>query len=172
VAARGLRDATGGAAEPAESERGVAVDRSDADRIVARLREALPAERHQVLVEYVAQQVASVLRLENKGAVDPGERLMDLGLDSLMAVELRTRLGIGLSLPQGLPATLVFEHPTVEAIARFLLPVVAGEARADDTDVVGDGRGAAPGTAADLEGLSDDDVMELLVKKLERLENP
>jgi acyl transferase domain-containing protein/SAM-dependent methyltransferase len=170
--ARGIRGATRVVAEMAESEGVGAAGRFDADAIAARLREALPAERHQVLVEYVAQQVAGVLRLEAGGAIDPRERLMDLGLDSLMAVELRTRLGFGLGLPQGLPATLVFEHPTVEAIARFLLPVVAGEAMNDGADVVDGGRGAAPPAAARLEGLSDDDVMDLLVKKLESLEKP
>jgi hypothetical protein len=133
--------------------------------VVARLREALPAERHQVLVEFVARHVAAVLRLDDAGAVGSRERLMDLGLDSLMAVELRTRLALGLGLSSGLPATLVFDHPTADAIARFLLPAAVVEAPPPAAAPV---EAAAP--AATVEGLSDDEVMDLLLKKLESLE--
>jgi hypothetical protein len=163
----------GGGARAASVEIGV-VDASSAasgaqpaygEDVVARLREALPAERHQVLVEFVARHVAAVLRLDDAGAVGSRERLMDLGLDSLMAVELRTRLALGLGLSSGLPATLVFDHPTADAIARFLLPAAVVEAPPPAAAPV---EAAAP--AATVEGLSDDEVMDLLLKKLESLE--
>ena len=46
--------------------------------------------------------------------------LMDLGLDSLMAVQLRDLLGRHLVLPARLPATLMFDHPTIDTLAGFL----------------------------------------------------
>jgi acyl transferase domain-containing protein/SAM-dependent methyltransferase len=161
--------------EPAAAERldGAPSAGMPGDEIVARLLQALAGERHGLLVDYVAGHVAGVLRLGDAGGVDPHERLMDLGLDSLMAVELRTRLALGLGLPRGLPATLVFDHPTVEDIARFLLPMIEGTAT---TGRVGQGRDAAPAppveTTSAIDELSDDDVMDLLVKKLESLEKP
>ena len=58
---------------------------------------ASPAgEQHEALIGYVREAVARVLRLDAPEELDRRHRLMDLGVDSLMALELRQRLGVGL----------------------------------------------------------------------------
>ncbi|MDI3284216.1 type I polyketide synthase [Polyangium sp. 15x6] len=84
-------------------------------------------ERERVLVELVRKEAAAVLGAKSQ-AVDPERPLQDLGLDSLMAIELRNRLGAETGLR--LPATLLFDHPTPTALAKLLRSEILGEEEA------------------------------------------
>ncbi|MGQ5640933.1 MULTISPECIES: type I polyketide synthase, partial [unclassified Streptomyces] len=91
------------------------------------LREQLLArpetERLPHLTELVQREAATVLGVSATGGVGAQQVLKELGMDSLMAVELRRRLSAesGLSLP----STLAFDHPTPSAIAALLLAKLA-----------------------------------------------
>jgi acyl carrier protein len=81
---------------------------------------ALPEhQRTAAAWEKVRATAAAVLGHADAGALAVDTGFMDLGLDSLMAVELRNRLqrAIGVALP----ATVVFEHPTPRLLGDFLL---------------------------------------------------
>ena len=68
----------------------------------------------------VRHELAAVLGLARPNALAPDVDLRSLGLDSLMAVELRNRLQTAAATR--LPATFVFDHPTPAALARALAP--------------------------------------------------
>ena len=130
-----------------------------------RLIEAPESRRAPLLAAHVTTRVARVLGLDGRSALDPRRPLQEIGLDSLMAVELRNLLRADLELDTPLTPTLVFDHPTVEAIAEYLVRDVLALAPADAaTD---DAPAAAPIEALDqIEQLSDEEVERLFAQRL------
>lgn len=108
------------------------------------LEQAPPARRTGLLSAHVRRQVAKVLSLGPAHPLDPRQPLQELGLDSLMAVELRTLLAAGLELPRGLPATLAFDHPSIHAITGFLARELFGKSSAPAASGHGGGDAAEP----------------------------
>jgi acyl carrier protein len=86
---------------------------------VARLLAAAPGDRQALLIEHLRGQVASVLELPPSHRLDPEGNLDELGLDSLMAIELRNALQETLGC--SLPATLLYENQTLVTLAQYLL---------------------------------------------------
>ena len=98
-----------------------AVPAAPASELAARLREIPEAEREALLAGHVREQVRSVLQLAEPPPADVG--FFDLGMDSLMAVEVRDRLKRDLSgaLPEdAIPNTLTFDYPNAARLARYL----------------------------------------------------
>jgi acyl carrier protein len=123
---------------------------------------ALPdASRRTALIEAVAARVRAVLDLPKDAPLPPAIPLKDLGLDSLMAVELRNHLARfgGISLP----ATLAFDHPTLDALASRLSKLWLLEATAAPAE------SPRASVEDDLEGLSDEDAEALLAAELDQL---
>ncbi|MFF3745026.1 type I polyketide synthase [Streptomyces kronopolitis] len=118
----------------------------------------VPAERERQLSDLVRKQVAAVLGHADTSEVEVGRAFRELGFDSLTAVELRNRLNTATGLK--LPATVVFDHPTVKALAGHL-----------ETTLVGHGAGggtalpvpaAAPEAAAPVAPAEDDDAIAIV----------
>ncbi|MFC5666794.1 beta-ketoacyl synthase N-terminal-like domain-containing protein, partial [Kitasatospora misakiensis] len=90
-----------------------------AERPQVRLSTLSPAERGPFLRELVAAEVAAALGHASTEDVETGLSLPELGLDSLAATELSATLQAATGLE--LPATAVFEHSTLDALAAHLL---------------------------------------------------
>jgi myxalamid-type polyketide synthase MxaB len=137
--------------------------------LVQKLDAVTPGERLDVVLTYVREQAAHVLRLNVAELPDPRRPLNELGFDSLMAVELCNALGRGIG--QRLPPTVLFDYPTLDALAGHLaknvlkleMPTIDGapEAEADSL------RAEA---LAEVEGLSEEEMDSLISREMTKLQ--
>jgi NADPH:quinone reductase-like Zn-dependent oxidoreductase len=110
-----------------------------------RLQQLPPGEHLPALIGFVQDEVARVLRLQSPPDVQTG--FTDLGMDSLMAVELRNRLQSELGQRVKLSSTLVFDYPTTAAMAKHLLKMLESDPQASQID--GPGTEDAEGQRSD-----------------------
>jgi malonyl CoA-acyl carrier protein transacylase/acyl carrier protein len=152
---------------------------------------ALPAgERERALLDLVCGTAAVVLGHERPDAIDPRKGFIELGFDSLTAIELRNRLDEVSG--RRLPATLIFDYPSATAVAGFLgtglgdqpsivdSQLAALETALRDTALDESAREklvtrltallasySAPDESADIENASAEDLFALLDEELE-----
>jgi acyl transferase domain-containing protein len=99
-------------------------DRAQLERLRSALEGMTATGQEETMRELVRRQLTTILGAKAPAAPDPARSFRDLGLDSKGALALRDRLrretGVGLA------KTAVFDHPTVEALARHLRLVALG----------------------------------------------
>ncbi|MFE6029786.1 SDR family NAD(P)-dependent oxidoreductase [Streptomyces niveus] len=97
-----------------------------ASALARRLTGTPEEEWPAALLALVRERAAAVLGHADPAAIAADRPFRELGFDSLTAVELRNHLGNAIGMR--LPATLVFDHPTPQAVAGHLLTRVTGPA--------------------------------------------
>ncbi|MGC4897002.1 type I polyketide synthase, partial [Micromonospora sp. DT31] len=98
-------------------------------------------ERRRAVLAVVGAVAAELLGHSSADDVAVDRTFKSMGVDSLGAVELRNRLSAATGLR--LPATLVFDHPTPIAVARYVTTALTGTSTAGSADQ------ALPAAAAD-----------------------
>ncbi|MDQ1288821.1 MAG: hypothetical protein QG622_2387, partial [Actinomycetota bacterium] len=120
--------------------------------------------RREALLSLVLDTVAGVLGHADPLGIDPDRGLLDLGFDSLTAVELRNTLQKATGLR--LPVTLLFDHPSSTAVAEHLGSHFAPADGAADgaADRVDDAAAALD----ELSDADDDELFAFIDRELER----
>ena len=143
-----------------EAERKPCVEERAAQRteVAERLLRASATDRKELLVAYVQQKVLEVLGSEIEQSIDPQQGFFDMGMESLMAVELRNRLASELGI--SLPATLAFKYPTMEDLVEYLAVDLWPAERVEE-------QAAAPSA---LDHLSEDQLEASIADELQKLD--
>ncbi|MER6032200.1 type I polyketide synthase [Streptomyces sp. NPDC001851] len=116
-------------------------------------------ERHRAVLDLVRGHAATALGYATPAGVEAARPFKDVGFDSLTAIELRNLLGRETGLR--LPATLIFDHPTPDALAAHLAAELA-PARA--ATAVEDGLRGLDALESALTGLAQDDPERGLIQ--------
>ncbi|MFD3556733.1 SDR family NAD(P)-dependent oxidoreductase [Streptomyces goshikiensis] len=122
-----------------------------ADGLARRLARVPAAEQEEILLELVRTHLASVLGYGPGQPVDRSRAFKDLGFDSLTSVELRNRLNEATGLR--LPATVLFDHPTPDALVRRLRTEFTSDPAAPEP-AAGEARSAASEEPLAIVGMS------------------
>jgi acyl carrier protein len=116
-----------------------------------RLDDAPPSERPVRLRQFLHDALAGVLGFRSEARIAPQQRFFELGMDSLMSLELRNRLEAELGVK--FPSTLAFDYPSLESLGDHVEELMLGK------------RGAGAGEIQ-LDGLSEDQLAGLLAAEL------
>ena len=141
---------------------------ASADRTIDRLKSAHPRLRRELLADFLHEQLAYAMGIE-KGQIDRRDALMNLGMDSLKAVEAKMFLEDELGL--SLESSLLFDHPTIDALTVALLAALGLDAPAAGQPQVATSAPAATstGSGAAVNTLTTDEVVALLSAELASL---
>ncbi|MGK3968057.1 type I polyketide synthase [Sorangium sp. So ce1667] len=119
-----------------KASRPLAASAPSASSLEQRLASMPPGERERALLDLVRSEVATVLGIRSPSTLDINRPLRELGLDSLMAIELRNRLGTAAGLR--LQATLLFDYPTIAGLVGLIGSRLTKSQHIDPPRVVSD----------------------------------
>ncbi|MBA2682237.1 MAG: SDR family NAD(P)-dependent oxidoreductase, partial [Ktedonobacteraceae bacterium] len=141
------------------------------------LAEADPTRQQTLLEDFLRQQIAQVLRMV-PSKIDRHTSFRILGLESLVAVELRNRLENNLGV--ALPVTIVWTYPTVQTLAEYLLIKLTSELVEEETTAEieeaqaqhSDNQQLRESTdASNMEHLTDEEISQLLIEELQDIQD-
>ena len=146
---------------------GPSSDQPSAGRVsfVDQVKQAPPEEQLKLIARRVTEEVNKVLGLDASHTPNPKQGFTDIGLDSLMAVELSNRLQK--ELGRSLPSTLTFEYPTIEALTNYLATevlVIAAPPASQDGGQVVDKQTQA--ILKEVEGIPEESLEDAILKEL------
>jgi thioesterase domain-containing protein len=121
---RSMLQSVADASQPRFTELATRVSENQATRQLERVVDTMSISSKEVSLEMVLE----IVRRTAGGAVDADAPLMESGIDSLGAVELRNQLQQAAGENLALPSTLIFDHPTARQLTTALLPLTTSEA--------------------------------------------
>ncbi|MBW4434620.1 MAG: SDR family NAD(P)-dependent oxidoreductase [Pelatocladus maniniholoensis HA4357-MV3] len=137
--------------------------------LLQRLKETPINQREEFLVSHLQDEVAHIMKLESSHSIDPTKGLFDMGMDSLMVVEMKNRLEIVLGV--FLPSTLAFEAPNIQDLSKYIIEKIL---KWQTTSKVGtksqDGNQGKDQPKLEVENLSSNNIETLIAERLNRLE--
>ncbi len=100
--------------------------------LVSKLKQLRGNAQRELLVKTIQGSLQGILSTPEAPETD--RPLIEMGLDSLMAVEFGTELQQMLGDQFNIGPTMLFDHPTIDAISDFVLELVTSDDSGDSTE--------------------------------------
>ncbi|HVT99351.1 MAG TPA: beta-ketoacyl synthase N-terminal-like domain-containing protein [Acidobacteriaceae bacterium] len=175
LARRGVREVliSGSGATTGQSEPAVHTPIRPAMPPVSSLSVDLAAlsesEREQTVAQAVRQTICRVFGLQMAAdELGDRDRLSDLGMDSLIALELRGELAKALGLEGRIPSTIAFDTGTVGELTRSLVSLLHPSSGRPGEFETAHADAPATVTAEDLRGMTEEQVEQLLMERMRK----
>jgi len=154
------------AAQPGKAIQQNSIQESE---FLQQLKGAPVKQRQERLIVHLQAQVSKILGFEPSKLPDPQQGFFEMGMDSLMALELKNRLEA--SLGASLPATLAFEAPTINDLARYLVQeVFSWESPANGQAHRVNGHEDTAAALSEIEQLTEEEIGASMAQELTELE--
>lgn len=136
---------------------------AEPDDLRSRLALLQGRRRETALIEWI-QRAAGELAGLDPADVDTDRPVREVGLDSVTAVELVERIARGIDRP--IPSTALFDYPTIEGLAAWILtdPLAPADARPTKEEPP-----KVTHSTADVAAMSEEEAMRALMAELEGL---
>lgn len=133
--------------------------------LLQNLKGSHAATRERMIVEHLQEEIRVLTGAETPPSTETA--LLETGLDSIMMVNLATRLQHQLGPELDLPATLVFDYPRIADLAQYLLEALEFQPVAKKKDQPESSvSGKSAPTSKPVEEMSDDEAMAALMEEL------
>ncbi len=127
-------------------------------------------QRNRLVMDLLHGMLTKALRMSPEYQIDRFERLFDLGVDSLIAIELKNKLQSVLQRP--VSSTLLFDYPNLETLTKHILEDLLGHLNQSTSSVshsVND-TSSTQITSTDIDALSEEAAEEELLKALHQIQ--
>ncbi len=135
--------------------------------LIKKLEETEEEERLDLIRNFLTEKIKNVLGMDGTQKISSSKPLSEMGIDSLMGLEIKKIIDIAIG--KNLPATMVFNYPTINALSKhILLDVLNYSESSKNENLINEDNSEdeVEDVISDVEDLSDEEAEKLLLKKL------
>ncbi|MBD2342289.1 SDR family NAD(P)-dependent oxidoreductase [Calothrix sp. FACHB-156] len=146
------------------------VKETQTNEFLAQLKAAKASDRPQLMTNYLQGVVGKLLGFPESQMLDPQLGFFDMGMDSLLALELRNLLQT--SLGCAVSTTILFEYSNIDSLAEYLVTEVLAEKLAATVEIANNGKQPPPAfISGEKQTTSPEIPTDAIIEKFKQIQN-
>jgi myxalamid-type polyketide synthase MxaE and MxaD len=145
------------------------VKATQTNEFLAELKAAKTSDRPQIMTNYLQGVVGKLLGFPDTQLLDPQLGFFDMGMDSLLALELRNLLQTSLNC--AVSSTVLFEYSNIESLAEYITTEVLAEKLAATVEITNGKQQPPAVVSGDKQATSPEPATDAITEKLKQIQN-